>query len=56
MTVFVSAVAVAALAMMYGLIQGRRVEDRDCAACRKSESASCNTCSGHFEFTESHDA
>ncbi len=56
MTVLVSAVAVAVLAVIFGLLQVKGMGDRDCAACRRSESADCNTCSGHFDFTESHDA
>ncbi len=56
MTVFVSAVAVAVLAVIFGLLQGNGMGDRDCPACGRSESADCNRCSGHFDFTESHDA
>ncbi len=56
MTVLVSAVAVAVLAVIFGLLQVKGMRGTDCAACRMSESAHCNTCSGHLEFTESDDA
>ena len=55
MTVLVSAVAVAVLAVIFGLLQRKGMGGTDCAACRRSESADCDKCSGNFDLTESHD-